>query len=298
MTARTAQPLEITDVIVDFDPVTLERRPVEKAAARALLVEAGASKFALRELERLPERSGVLEEAAVDRIILTAHAEMQRLWETMAHGARVGQVMKRVVDAARKAGVSGPIRIVDVGCGCGFVLRWMAAHRVFDESVQLIGVDYNRALIARAKRLAEVESLDCELLVANAFALKEPATFYISTGVLHHFRGEGLVRFFRMQAEQGARGFVHFDIRRTWATPLGAWLFHKAKMRVRVGQYDGYISAVRAHSTEELLLSAKTGAPSFSVNEHNRAVPYLPMLRAMHAVVGLEPAIAEVLGPL
>jgi SAM-dependent methyltransferase len=292
------EPLEITDVIVDFDPDTLARRPVRKTAARAKLEEAGASAFALREVDRLPEQGGVLDEAAVDRVILTAHAEMQRLWETMDHGKRVGRVLSRMVHAARATGVSGPIRITDVGCGCGYVVRWLAAHQVFDRDVRLIGVDYNKALIARAQRLARAEELDVELLVANAFELKEPATFYISTGVLHHFRAGGLVQFFKQQAEQGARGFVHFDIRKSWAAPLGAWLFHKAKMRLRVGQYDGYLSAARAHGTEELLAAAREGAPNFVVAEQNKAVAYLPMLRAMHGILGLTPEISGAAGDL
>jgi SAM-dependent methyltransferase len=302
MARPMTEPLEITDVIIDYDPATLERRPVTKRDVLERLRSSGADRFALSIAADLPEREGIIDPDAVDRIMIEAHAEMQRLWETFLHGRRAGMVLKALVNAARQSGTGGPLRIVDVGCGCGYVIRWLAAHRVFDDSVELVGADYNRALVNEAQQLAEAENLRCRFVVANAFQLEEPAAFYLSTGVIHHFRGEGLVSFFREQGQSRPLGFVHFDVQKSWAAPLGSWLFHKAKMRLRIGQYDGHMSALRAHPTEALLTAARRGASELRIAQFNRQIPWFPIIRTMHAVIGLRPQMEKpflaALGPI
>lgn len=287
--------LEITDVIVDNDPETLQRRPVRKDEALSKLRDSGASAFALQCVRRLPDEGGVLDPDAVDEVMIAAHAEMQRLWETFLHGARVANVLGEILAAARDAGIRERLRVVDVGCGCGYVLRWLAARRVLSGDVELLGVDYNRALISKATALARAERLDVRFEVANAFRLSQPAHVFLSTGVIHHFAAEQLPGFFRAQAERAPLAFVHFDARRSWAAPIGAWLFHKAKFRGRIGQHDGYLSAVRAHDTDVLLDAARSGAKDMLVAEYNKRIPFLPFLRAMHAVVGVREQLSSVL---
>jgi SAM-dependent methyltransferase len=293
--------LEITDVIVDYDPVTLARRPVRKHDVLERLRASGADAVALSIAGDLPETGGVIDPDAVDRIMIDAHAELQRLWETFLHGRRVALLLSALVAAARKAGHHAQ-SIVDVGCGCGYVIRWLAAHEVFDRSIDLIGTDYNAALIAEASQLAAAEKLRCRFIVANAFALREPASFYVSTGVIHHFRADGLTAFFGRQAERSPLGFVHFDVQKSWAAPLGSWLFHKAKMRLRIGQYDGHLSALRAHPTGALLEAARSGAAGYRIAQFNRQIAWFPIVRTMHAVVAVRPDLEahflEALGPL
>ena len=86
--------------------------------------------------------------------------------------------------------VRNPIRIVDIGCGTGFVIRWLSANGSLGDDVELMGVDFNVALLNEAQRLATIENLRCKFAVANAFRLAEPATIFISTGILHHFRDD------------------------------------------------------------------------------------------------------------
>jgi SAM-dependent methyltransferase len=285
--------LEITDVIVDYDADTLERRPVRKEDATRRLAEASASRFALACVAAIRERDGYLDADHVDELMIQAHAEMQRLWETLLHGARVAQVLEGFVAAARAAGVSERLRVVDVGCGCGYVLRWLAANQVLAEDVELIGVDYNAALIRKATQLAEREGLPCRFRVANAFRLAEPAHVFLSTGVIHHFAASDLEPFFASQARSAPLAFAHFDARKSWAAPLGAWLFHKAKFRLKIGQHDGYLSAVRAHETGDLLRAARRSSTGMKVGEFNRRLPALFFLRVMHAVIGLREDLAR-----
>ncbi len=295
--------VEITDLIIDYDPDTLERRPVRKFAVLAALAERGMGRRAARIVERLPEVDGVLDERHLDALFVRIHAELRRLNEEFRQGERLLSLLGPLLR------VSSAKRVVDVGCGLGYVVRWLAAHRraaqdraPIGADVELLGCDYNRALVAEAQRLTALEGLDCAFRVANAFRMREQPAIFTSSGVIHHFRGEALAAMFRAQAESGAVGCVHFDIKPSWAAPLGAYVFHEARMREAVSRHDGVLSAVRAHGKETLLQAARTGAPEMVFAMFDGAVGPLPILRVMHAVVGVRPAHAEAfraaLGPL
>src|SRR5215213_11454433 len=161
---------EISDAIVSFDPNTLQRRRVKKTDVLDQFREL-CNHEAVRIVQQIPERDGVLDAAAVDKILITSHCEMQRMSEEFQHGKRVAELLKPILNALRQGGVRNLIRIVDIGCGTGFVIRWLAASGSLGEDVELMGVDFNVALLGEAHRLAEIENLRCKFEVANAFRL-------------------------------------------------------------------------------------------------------------------------------
>lgn len=103
---------EISDAIVSFDPITLERKPVKKADVVAQFEELGNHE-AVRIVRRIPERDDVLDPAAVDKLLITSHCEMQRMSEEFQHGKRVAELLKPILNALRHGGVENPIRIVE-----------------------------------------------------------------------------------------------------------------------------------------------------------------------------------------
>lgn len=280
-------------MVIDYEPGTSRRRPVRKERALERLRVGGASRRALGLVEAMPEVNGVLDPGAVDAILLRSHAEMQRLWEELLHGPRVARVVKALLIAAKAGGAGKPLRVVDVGCGTGYVIRWLALHGGFSDDVQLVGTDYNVALVNAARQLAEADGARCTFVAEDAFHLSEHAHVFISSGLLHHLRGAALDAFFGHQAVHAPTGFVHFDVQQSWAAPIGSWLFHKARMREPVAQHDGTLSAVRAHPTHRLLGAARTGGPGYSVAQLNRRLPGFPMLRALHAIVGIRPGLRD-----
>ncbi|MFD7256403.1 class I SAM-dependent methyltransferase [Streptomyces sp. NPDC059874] len=285
--------LEISDLITATDPRSGARLPVRRAEVVRRLHEAGDGRAA-RIVAALPaDGRGVLDPQAVDRLMIDVHTELQRLSEELRIGERLVHVLGPLFDAiratARPEGAPGPLRLVDVGSGLGYVVRWLAAHSALGPDVELVGVDLDSALVGEADRLARAEGLDCRFVHGNAFDLPEAATVYVSTGVLHHFRGPDLADFFRAQAASPALAFCHFDIAATRLAPIGAWVFHRARMRHPLGRHDGVASARRAHTDETLLhAAAAPGIRPLLYEPRGLANPFCTTLRP---VIGVRPEL-------
>jgi len=187
--------------------------------------------------------------------------------------------------------LTGPVRIVDLGCGLGFVVRWLAARGGLGPEIELVGADYNHALVAAAQRLADTEQLRCRFVEGNAFELREPAHIVISTGVLHHFRGEDLEAVFAQHERPSVGAFVHVDIRPSRVAPLGSWIFHQARMREPLAKFDGYWSTVRAHPAARLREAARA-APGFAIATLDARPGLAGLLRIFQAAIGVRAANA------
>jgi SAM-dependent methyltransferase len=283
---------EVSDAIISFDPETLERKPVVKSRVLREFAALG-NRAAARIVRRIPERDGALDPEAVDRLLVTAHCEMQRISEEFQHGQRVANLLRPLLSALRGGNVGRPIRIVDIGCGTGFVVRWLAANESLGEDVELVGADFNVALVGEARRLAECEKLRCSFVVANAFRLDHPAAVYISTGILHHFRGRALAELLGQHERPETCAFIHFDFHPSPLAPVGSWLFHAVRMREPLAKHDGVLSAVRAHKSLDLLGAARAAAPGFVSAIYGTRLWGLPIPRVFHALVGVRPEYRE-----
>ena len=286
---------EISDLIVDYDPVTLERRDVAKQSVLDGL-RGRVPARALRVAARLPAGGGgegaLLDRAAVDGIVVRSHLELQRLEEEFRVAAVVAEALAPLVAFVRAQGPARPIRVVDLGCGLGFVVRWLAAHAQapLGDDVELVGADCNHTLVAAAQRLAEAEHLPCRFVAGNAFALREPAQIVISVGVLHHFRGDALAQVFAQHEAAGVRAFAHFDIRPSRIAPLGSWIFHQARMREPLARCDGFWSTVRAHHAATLRAAVAAGAPGFAAGLLDARPGLYTLLRIFQGIVGVRAA--------
>jgi len=284
---------EISDRIVAFDGRSLERQAVRRDSLIEEFQQLNCGK-AVRIIERIPVRSdGTLDDHSVDELLVTVHCEMQRLSEEFQHGQRMAELLNPLLAAIPEQDNDRQLRVVDIGCGTGFVLRWLAAHRALPDDVELIGADYNPALVHEAQRLAAAENLACKFKVANAFKLEQPASIYISTGILHHFRGRELFDLFAQHNRPGTRAFLHFDFHQSPLAPFGSWLFHVVRMRHPLAHYDGVLSAVRAYKARELLDTARAAAPDFKSAVYGVRLWGLPVPRAFHSLIGIRPGYHE-----
>lgn len=239
-----------------------------KADAVARLLEAGQRRAA-RIVSRMPAPGGVMDPSYVDALGIRVHCELLRLSEELQFGRRVEALISPLIAGLRKAGPE-TIRVVDVGCGLGYVLRSLAAAGRLGPDVQLVGADLNLALIDRARDLAAQEGLDCQFICGDAFrpqaAIEDPArTVVISSGLMHHVPEQELPGFFASQADLAVAAFAHWDIAPCLWSTVGAWVFHQARMREPVSRHDGVVSARRAHSAAALQAAALAGAPGYSI---------------------------------
>jgi len=285
-----AQP-EISDLVVQHDPKTLERLPVNKPEILAIF-ERFQNKKALRAIECIPAKEDFLDPIAVDRLMLTVHWEMQRLAEEFYHGHRILKLLRSTIAAMRSNGYTGPIRIVDVGCGIGYTIRWLAARtNLHQEGVELAGVDLNSTLIREATRLASVESLPCRFFHGDAFSADLRGQIYISTGVLHHFRGDDLLAFLRRHNSETTHAFIHYDFQPWALAPVGSWFFHVIRMRTTLARHDGVLSTARAYDAKTLLSAARAAVPELTTGIYGAKIWSTPAPRVFHALVGFRPAL-------
>ena len=282
MTVVGGAPVEITDLLWPVDEKG-RRRPVGQGTAVATLV-ANGQRRAARIVSAMPAAEDVLDLAYVDALGLRVHRELQRLGEELQFGRRAAALLRPLVDRLRTG--PGPIRVVDVGCGLGYVPRWLASTSALGRDVELLGVDRNPVLIAEATRLSRVEGLACRFVDGDAFAPEVavadgPRTIVISSGLLHHLPAAELAEFFAAQHRLGVAAFAHWDIAPCFWSTLGAWVFHRARMREAVSRHDGVLSARRAHPAATLLAAAERGAPGYRIRVdegsrwHPRAIDVL-----------------------
>ncbi|MFF3604388.1 class I SAM-dependent methyltransferase [Streptomyces sp. NPDC002463] len=271
-----------------MEPHSGRRLPVRRAEVIQQFLESGDERAARIVAELPTDQDGVLDPHAVDRLLISVHTELQRLSEELRIGERLVHLLGPLFTAIRSTtGQTGPYRLVDVGCGLGYLIRWLAATNALGADVELVGVDLDAALVGEADRLARAKGLGCRFVHGNAFDLPEAATLYVSTGVLHHFRGPALAEFFQAQAASPAHAFCHFDIAATRLAPIGARVFHHARMRHPLGRHDGVVSARRAHSDETLLRAAAApGIRPLLYEPRGLANPFCTTLRP---VIGVRP---------
>jgi 2-polyprenyl-3-methyl-5-hydroxy-6-metoxy-1,4-benzoquinol methylase len=180
------RPAEISDLIVRFDPDTLDQLPVSKAAVLAALASTG-DRQAMRIVHRIPERDGHLDRDFVKHLLIDVHYEIQRLSEEFQHGHRMLAILRPLL-AAIPASVERPLRVVDVGCGTGYIVRWLARFGALGPDVELVGVDINEDLVEQATYLG-VAGVAVGALRARRRAARRPRR-----GDIHLDRGSAPLR--------------------------------------------------------------------------------------------------------
>ena len=282
---------EITDLLVRYDPLTLERLPVRKQEIVDVFTRTGNRK-ALRAVRALPEKGGMLDDRETDALLLTVHWEMQRLAEEFYHGHRVWELLRPVVASIRKTGIRETLRIVDVGCGIGYTTRWLAANiPLAAQNIELVGMDLNTTLIAEATRLASAENLHCRFVQGDALSPEHSSHILLSTGVIHHFRGNALLEFLRRHDQSKTHAFLHFDFHPWFLAPLGSWFFHSLRMRTAIARHDGVLSAARAYTASDLVAAARQSAPGFASGIYGAKIWSTPVPRVFHTLIGLRPNV-------
>jgi SAM-dependent methyltransferase len=284
-----ARLLEITDLLWSVDAGGV---PVPVAKAQVLdRLRARGQHRAARIVSAIPAAEGILDPGYVDALGLRVHCELQRLGEELQFARRVAALLYPVTETIRGRGARR-VRVVDVGCGLGFVVRALAASSALGPDVELAGVDLNPVLVTEARRLAELEGLACCFAQGDAFrpglAAEDGAcSVIISSGLMHHLPESGLAEFFAAQSRLGVAAFAHWDIAPCLWSSAGAWIFHRARMREAVSRHDGVVSARRSYTASVLEAAARAGAPGYDIRVLEGSRWHPRALDVLRPVVGI-----------
>jgi 2-polyprenyl-3-methyl-5-hydroxy-6-metoxy-1,4-benzoquinol methylase len=146
-----------------------------------------------------------------------------------------------------------PVRILDVGCGYGDVLRrverWARDRRI---AVELTGIDLNPDATAIAAESSESSSA-IRWVAADvfAYATEKPPHLVVSSLFTHHLTDAEVVRFLRWMEGQAEAGWFVSDLVRH---PTPYRLFRLLAKGTRLHpfvQYDGPVSIARAFVEED-----------------------------------------------
>ncbi|MFV5693252.1 methyltransferase domain-containing protein [Flavobacterium sp. LT1R49] len=151
---------------------------------------------------------------------------------------------------------SKEIRIVDVGCGNGDMLRTLADFGLKNNlKFQLIGIDANNFTIMHARKLSEKYSnisYQCEDIFDKSFE-ELKYDIVLCTLTLHHFKDDDIIHLLHVFNNNSNIGIVINDLQRS---AVAYRLFEALCFVFRLNDMsreDGLISILRGFKKEELV---------------------------------------------
>jgi len=149
--------------------------------------------------------------------------------------------------------IGEPVRILDVGCGYGDLLRRIERWaKVREIAVELTGIDLNPDAAAIAAEASERSSV-IRWMAADVFgyAPQQPPHLVVSSLFTHHLAGADVVRFLRWMEGHARSGWFVNDLMRH-PTPYRLFrLLAKAARLHPFVQHDGPVSIARAYVPED-----------------------------------------------
>src|ERR1700756_5644054 len=125
------------------------------------------------------------------------------------------------------------------------------------------------------------------------FQEEHSGQIFLSTGVIHHFRGQELLKFLGWHEQPETQAFLHFDFQPWLLAPVGAWFFHYLRMRTAVARHDGVLSAARAHGGQTPRAAGRNELPQFASGIYGAKIWNTPAPRVFHTLVGLRRPLVE-----
>jgi hypothetical protein len=115
----------------------------------------------------------------------------------------------------------------------------------------------------------------------------------ISPGVIHHFRGDSLVKFLHRHDQTEIQAFLHYNFQPWFLAPAGSWFFHLLRMRTAIARHDGVLSAARAYSASELTEPRAAALRGFVSGIYGAQIWNTPAPRVFHTLIGMRPSLLQ-----
>ncbi|MBB5634718.1 2-polyprenyl-3-methyl-5-hydroxy-6-metoxy-1,4-benzoquinol methylase [Pedobacter cryoconitis] len=153
------------------------------------------------------------------------------------------------------------IRITDIGCGNGDMLRALADYAQLNQlNFVLTGIDANNFTVAHARSLSAGYtniSYECKD-VFNELNQQEPTDIILCTLTLHHFKDQEIIALLQSFQKTAGLGFVINDLQRS---AIAYYLFLGLCFVFRLNamsREDGLVSILRGFKKADLLSFSKT----------------------------------------
>ncbi|HEU4791772.1 MAG TPA: methyltransferase domain-containing protein [Flavobacterium sp.] len=164
--------------------------------------------------------------------------------------------LKGVEKLLKKESYSNPIKIVDVGCGNGDMLRKLADFGLQNNlNLELIGVDANNFTVNYAIDLSVNYpniKYRCEDVFSESFS-ELNYDIVLCTLTLHHFKNDEIIELLMLFNKNSKLGFVVNDLHRnSVAYRLFQALCFVFRMN-KMSREDGLTSILRGFKKEELI---------------------------------------------
>jgi len=163
--------------------------------------------------------------------------------------------IKAVTSIARKLQDKEPVRVTDLGCGNGDMLRSLSeAGKKKHIRFRMTGIDANAFTIAHAGKLSAGFpdiTYECGNVLDPDFFLKE-SDIVLLTLTLHHFSDQQILQLLGRIADRTKAAIVINDLQRS---RLAYWLFKCLSRLLRLGEMndkDGALSIKKGFTRKEL----------------------------------------------
>lgn len=162
------------------------------------------------------------------------------------------QGLKELVNLAGK---KGTLTLVDLGCGGGDILIFMAKWaRKNEVNLKLIGIDANPNIISYAenhcKDFPEISFQSLDIFSEEFKSLKFDIVH--SSLFTHHFSSEELIRLFTTLGKQATIGMIINDLHRHWLAFYSIKLITNLFSRSEMVRNDACISVARGFKKSEV----------------------------------------------
>ncbi|WP_462248621.1 class I SAM-dependent methyltransferase [Ferruginibacter sp.] len=135
---------------------------------------------------------------------------IEKIWAQgidMQHIIRL-PYLKKLKTFILKNATSSPVKVLEIGCGSGWVCRLVA-----DENFHVIGTDFSEGQLAIANNMAKQFNKEkyCTYELADASSFKKEVDGVVIHALLHHLSANELSKFFEQfaQLKTGTKVFVY-----------------------------------------------------------------------------------------
>ncbi len=148
-------------------------------------------------------------------------------------------------------------RIVDLGCGSGDVLKFIARWaRLNNFQVLLTGVDKNKnAVKYLTEQSSEYPEINGVVSDYKEYFEKTPNIDIVHCSLFcHHLNDDEVLELFIYFRIYAAKGFVVNDLQRSKVAYYCVWLFTRILNGSTLSKHDGPVSVLRAFTHHELMM--------------------------------------------